>query len=101
MSAVLQGPVDVTFDVWSDFEDYTGGVYKHGSGASYEGLHSVKIVGWGNDSTQGDYWIVQNSWGTGWGPYQGFFLIAKGVNECLIESMVYTGTPDLSSASLN
>jgi len=96
MAAVMQGPVDVTFDVWSDFDGYTGGVYKAGD-ASYEGLHSVKIIGWGVDPNQGDYWIVANSWGTSWGPYGGFFLIARGVDECLIESMVYAGTPDLSS----
>jgi len=84
------------FDVWGDFDGYQGGVYSHKSGG-FEGLHSVKIVGWGTDPKQGDYWIVQNSWGVNWGPYDGFFLIKKGVNECFIESMVYTGIPDLTS----
>jgi len=93
MLAVSQGPVDVTFDVWSDFDGYNGGVYEHKSGASYEGLHSVKIVGWGTDPKQGDYWIVANSWGADWGPYSGFFLIRRGTDECFIEAMVYTGTP--------
>jgi len=91
MVAVMQGPVDVTFDVWGDFDDYNGGVYEHQSG-SYEGLHSVKIIGWGVENGV-DYWLVQNSWGVSWGPYGGYFKIRKGVDECFIESLVYTGLP--------
>jgi len=49
----------------------------------------------GTDPKEGDYWIVQNSWGTTWGPYGGYFLIARGVDECSIESMAYAPTPYL------
>jgi len=38
----------------------------HTSG-SLEGGHAVKIVGWGNDPSAGEYWIVANSWGPTWG----------------------------------
>jgi cathepsin B len=35
-------------------------------GGGWEGLHSVKMVGWGQlNGTQ--YWLVQNSWGADWG----------------------------------
>jgi len=92
MAAVIQGPVDVTFDVWGDFMDYTGGVYQHQSG-SYEGLHSVKVIGYGTENGV-DYWLVQNSWGPTWG-LNGYFKIRRGADECFIETMVYTGFPSL------
>jgi len=70
------GPVETAFTVYSDFENYAGGVYKHTSG-SMAGGHAVKIVGWGNDKTAGNYWKVANSWNPYWGE-KGFFRIAFG-----------------------
>eukprot|EP01130_Rhizamoeba_saxonica_P019354 TRINITY_DN9999_c0_g1_i1.p1 TRINITY_DN9999_c0_g1~~TRINITY_DN9999_c0_g1_i1.p1 ORF type:complete len:287 (+),score=48.56 TRINITY_DN9999_c0_g1_i1:48-908(+) len=94
MKALMEGPVDATFNVWGDFMAYNGGVYKHKSGG-YEGLHSIKIIGWGEENGE-PYWLVQNSWGKSWGPYHGYFKILRGQDECFIESLVYTGYPDLS-----
>jgi C1A family cysteine protease len=58
-------------DVYSDFYYYRSGIYSYTSG-SYQGTHGVVIVGY-NDP--GQYFIVKNSWGTGWGK-SGFFNIA-------------------------
>lgn len=64
------GPVTVYMAVYEDFYDYTNGVYSWAYG-NYTGMHAIDIVGY--DDTQ-QYWIVKNSWGTGWGE-SGFFRI--------------------------
>ncbi|KUK94827.1 MAG: Peptidase C1A, papain, putative [Methanothrix harundinacea] len=69
------GPVPTFMDVYTDFDAYTGGVYRHTYG-SYRGGHCVDIVGWGNDGVD-DYWICKNSWGTDWGE-SGWFKIKMG-----------------------
>ena len=43
--------------------------------------HAVLAVGYGTDATEGDYWIVKNSWGTTFG-VDGYFKIKRGVNMC-------------------
>jgi len=29
--------------------------------------HVVQLVGFGTDSSRGDYWLIRNSWSAGWG----------------------------------
>lgn len=85
------GPVTATMKVYEDFYSYTSGVYEHTSG-SYRGGHAVTIVGY-DDS--GQYWIVKNSWGTGWGE-DGYFRIKYG--ECEIDNYFYI--PEFSKSHL-
>jgi cathepsin B len=84
------GPVEASFDVYSDFYTYKSGVYQHVSG-DLEGGHSVKFVGWGTENGT-DYWLVANSWNEDWGD-SGYFKIIRGVNECGIEADIAAGTP--------
>ncbi len=65
------GPLVTTMDVYSDFYYYSGGIYQYTSG-TYQGGHAILIVGY--DDT-GQYFIVKNSWGSGWGE-SGYFRIA-------------------------
>ncbi|KAJ3645121.1 hypothetical protein Zmor_022808 [Zophobas morio] len=85
------GPVEVTFTVYTDFYNYKSGVYVHTSGYANEG-HAVKVIGWGTENNT-PYWLIANSWGTGWGDLGGFFKRLRGQNHCGIESVVYGGTP--------
>jgi hypothetical protein len=78
-AVVTQGPVEVGMAVYDDFFAYSGGIYQHTS-TNIVGYHAVTIVGFGtiiDSGTEKGYWIVKNSWGTGWGE-NGYFRIAFG-----------------------
>merc|ERR1711924_265167 len=85
------GPVEVAFTVFSDFENYAGGIYQHKSGSQVGG-HAVKMVGWGLENGV-KYWKVANSWNPYWGE-KGYFRIIRGQNECGIESSVAAPSAD-------
>jgi len=87
------GPVETGFDVYADFMSYSGGIYQYDGVSGLLGGHAVKIIGWGEESGT-KYWIVANSWNTGWGE-DGFFKIEIG-QCCNFESEVIGGTPDVS-----
>jgi len=84
------GPVETAFTVYSDFENYAGGIYHHVSGGMAGG-HAVKMVGWGVENGQ-KYWKVANSWNPYWGE-KGYFRIRRGNNEGGIESGVVASSP--------
>ncbi|CAH1163468.1 unnamed protein product [Phaedon cochleariae] len=91
------GPVQATMKVYQDFFTYNGGIYKHSdlTLSRRQGYHSVRIVGWGEEiSYNGEqkYWKVANSWGRNWGE-DGYFRIARGTNECEIETFVIASWP--------
>merc|ERR1712039_678236 len=67
------GPMEVAFSVYSDFENYAGGIYHHVTGEQVGG-HAVKVVGWG----------VEN----------GDFRIRRGTNEGGIEDQAVASAPD-------
>lgn len=73
---VTYGPLITTMDVYYDFYSYRTGAYEYVSG-SYQGGHAILIVGYQDDPSVegGGYFIVKNSWGTGWGE-SGYFNIA-------------------------
>lgn len=84
------GPVETAFTVYSDFELYTHGIYKHVSGSAAGG-HAVRMVGWGVENGV-KYWKIANSWNPYWGE-KGFFRIIRGTNEGGIEDQVVGSSP--------
>jgi cathepsin B len=76
------GPIQVGFDVYSDFYKYRSGIYSRTSNTKVGG-HSVYLVGWGISGST-PYWIAINSWGSNFG-MSGAFYIVRGSNMCNIE----------------
>merc|ERR1719369_82232 len=61
------GPLSVAVAA-SGWSFYGGGVFDNCDyDRNIEINHAVQLVGYGTDSSEGDYWIVRNSWGPGWG----------------------------------
>lgn len=80
-----RGPITSAFKVYKDFYAYRSGVYKSNR-MGYLGGHAIRIIGYGYDSVSKlKYWLIANSWGSGWGE-SGFFKMRRGSNECNIEA---------------
>jgi C1A family cysteine protease len=62
-NAIASGPVAVYVQAQSGFMSYGGGIFD-GVCGQYD--HAVTAVGWGVSGST-EYWIIRNSWGSGWG----------------------------------
>jgi len=82
---VTYGPLVTMFEVYSDFNSYTSGIYSYVT-CSYLGTHTVLIVGYDD---VGQCFIVKNSWGTGWGE-AGYFKIAYSQSSNFVQFGEYT-----------
>ena len=74
-SLVDIGPLSVALDA-SRLQFYKGGVFAPSSCSTTTLNHAVLLVGYGTDDTDGDYFIIKNSWADSWGE-DGYFRIAK------------------------
>lgn len=80
-SAVSKQPIAIAIDAsHSSFQFYSTGVYSDKACCTNcqpnQLDHGVLLIGFGSESGN-DYWLVKNSWNTGWGD-KGYIKIAKG-----------------------
>jgi len=68
--------------------DYAGGIYDDSRCCEsvYDGAcdinHGVAVIGYGSEGGK-DYWLIKNSWGTGWGE-NGFLRMKRGTGHCAV-----------------
>ena len=97
-TAILNyGVVDVAVMTSYNFDTYNGGIYSDSMTTCYGSPcwmtptdHIVSLVGWGHDAVEGDYWILRNSWGDGWGE-GGYMRIAVTSARVACEATYITG----------
>ena len=77
------GPISVAIDATRNFQFWkpSDGVFYDSTCSSnyYKLNHEVLVVGYGTDSSGQAYWIVKNSWGSGWGA-GGYIKMARNRN---------------------
>ncbi|KAL0849604.1 hypothetical protein ABMA28_013863 [Loxostege sticticalis] len=86
---VSTGPLAIGVNA-NDFITYDGGVLEDCQGGNLN--HGVLLVGYGKEDDV-PYWIIKNSWGTGWGE-DGYVRVQMYQNGCNL-------TADIVSAIVN
>ena len=94
------GVVDAAVYVTTSFQNYSGGIFTDSytscsSSPCYNTPtnHAIALVGWGYDSSTGDYWILRNSWGSSWGESGYMRIDATSARvACEVCYMVYEGS---------
>ncbi|XP_068201395.1 digestive cysteine proteinase 1-like [Palaemon carinicauda] len=75
-----EGPLAVAIHAEGPgFQHYSTGVYYNETCPKHKGNHAVAVVGYGWAKTGGNYWLVKNSWGVGWGK-DGYIKMARDKN---------------------
>uniref|UniRef100_A0A4W4FZS9 Peptidase C1A papain C-terminal domain-containing protein n=1 Tax=Electrophorus electricus TaxID=8005 RepID=A0A4W4FZS9_ELEEL len=76
------GPITVTIDASNiSFMFYKTGIYDDPQCGMSKVTLDVLLVGYGSENGV-DYWIIKNSWGTGWGEKGYMRLLRNGSNFC-------------------
>jgi len=74
-------PISIAVHVGASFQHYSSGIYSDRLCKWGRLNHAVLLVGYNKDTEGEHYWIVKNSWGTGWGQ-GGYIHMKMGENSC-------------------
>lgn len=86
--SLLESPISIALDADNIyFRFYKDGVIDLPVNTTKSLSHAVLLVGFEQDE-EGEYWIIQNSWGTKWGQ-NGFCKIRIRPNEGVLLSQIY------------
>jgi cathepsin X len=88
-----RGPIACGIDATS-LLNYESGIIRNDPGQGID--HVISVVGWGNDSKSGMYWIVRNSWGEYWGE-MGYVRVGKG--QLMVEEQCSWAVPAMFTAA--
>jgi len=78
---LVSKPLSICVDA-ANWQDYTTGIMTAWECAWIVTLdHCVELVGYSTTDGSTPYWIVRNSWGTGWGE-QGYIRLTMNENTC-------------------
>jgi putative hemolysin len=91
-SVVDNGPITVAMGILKSGDYWDGDIYRCTDDTSVN--HGVVIVGYNDAGGSGGYWIVKNSWGSGWNG-NGYFKVGYG--ECAIEQYAVYAYLDIDS----
>ncbi|POM64270.1 Cysteine protease family C01A [Phytophthora palmivora] len=85
-TALEKQPIAVAINSEDPFGDYAGGFYScpnDGDLSSKDDVnHALVLVGYGTDASEGDYWILKNSYGSSWGASGFMKLVADSKVNC-------------------
>ncbi len=93
------GPLAIAVDA-SAWDIYDSGVFDGCDANDIDLDHAVQLVGYGTDTQ--DYWLVRNSWSSGWGE-DGYIRILRGSAtspKCGTDSSPQVTTPALTTPVL-
>lgn len=80
-AALQKGPlISTIYAASSAFKQYSSGILDVADCPSNNPDHAVQLVGWGTSGST-EYWLVRNSWGTGWGE-KGFVRLSISDHAC-------------------
>ncbi|GAV89874.1 Peptidase_C1 domain-containing protein/Inhibitor_I29 domain-containing protein [Cephalotus follicularis] len=78
MKAVANQPVSVAVEGGGyDFQLYSSGIFSGECGTDLD--HAITAIGYGTSADGTKYWLVKNSWGTGWGE-SGYMLMKRDIS---------------------